>query len=132
MVYDLDGTLVDTVQDIAAGVQHTLHALGLPPIPMTEIRRAIGRSRLYPDTERVLHYFRDRHQAVITNKPDPFAHQILEALGIAGGSVYPKKPDPASLQALMRQTDAAPEQTLVIGDSPIDAELLMPARQRKW
>ena len=166
MVYDLDGTLVDTLDDIAAGVLQTLRMLGAPPVPVSEIRRVIGRgvhdlirqclntddarrvdegvaafrayytdhcldrSRLYPGAERVLEHFAGRHQAVITNKPDPFAHRILEALGvagrfiqiIAGNSAYPPKPDPASLNALMQQTGAAPAETLVIGDSAIDVE----------
>ena len=167
VVYDLDGTLVDTLEDIAAGVNHVLRALGATPIATEEVRRHIGRgvhdlierclktpdakrvdegialfrayyadhfvdrSRLYPDAQNVLDHFRSRQQAVITNKPAPFSRQILETLGVAayfidiisGGSDYPHKPDPSSLLDLMRRAGAKPEETLVIGDSPIDVEM---------
>ena len=167
MVYDLDGTLVDTLEDLAAGVNHVLRAMGVAPMERDEVRRYVGRgvhdlmarclktsdaaridasvtafrsyyadhlldrSRLYPNAKQLLDYFRSRQQAVITNKPAPFSRQILETLGVApyfidiisGGSDYPHKPDPSSLEALMRRTGVPPEETMVIGDSAIDVEM---------
>lgn len=41
-IFDLDGTLVDSVEDLAASVNHALHALGLPPRTIDEIRRFVG------------------------------------------------------------------------------------------
>ncbi len=43
IIYDLDGTLVDTLQDIANAANHMLGELRMPPRPATEIRRYIGR-----------------------------------------------------------------------------------------
>ena len=166
IVYDLDGTLVDTLADIAASANHALQALHAPPVDPAQMRGYVGRgvhdlmqqclkthdarridegvtifrthyahhlvdrSRLYPGARELLEQFRSRQQAVITNKPDPFSRQILEALGvagyfldiIAGGDRYPHKPDPASLLALMEHTRTTPEQAVFIGDSPIDIE----------
>ena len=166
IIYDLDGTLVDTLQDIAQAANHMLAQLGLPPKPTEEIRRYIGSglhelvcrclqtddhqridqgarlyrafytqhlldfSRLYPYAQTVLDYFRARHQAVITNKPNPYSRQILEALGvasyffklIAGDEEFPKKPDPTAVQALMRAAGAKPSETVFVGDSLIDIE----------
>jgi len=87
-------------------------------------------SRLYPGCLDLLEHFRERVQVVLTNKPDPFARQLIDALGAAsyfaelipGNSDYPKKPDPAAALALMRRHGAAPDSTLLIGDSPIDIE----------
>jgi len=102
----------------------------------TQIYRAfysqhlLDHSALYPGVPEVLEHFRARGQAVITNKPDPYSRRILEALGVAGyfleivagNSGYAKKPDPESLLALMRREGASPEQTLFVGDSPVDVE----------
>ena len=41
--YDLDGTLVDTLEDIAQAANHMLRELQVPPLPVHEIRRSIGK-----------------------------------------------------------------------------------------
>ena len=90
----------------------------------------VDQSRLYPGAVAVLTHFSARRQAVITNKPEPFSRDILRALGIeaffcqivGGDSDYPKKPDPASIRAVMETWGALPAETLFIGDSPIDIE----------
>ncbi|ABS25364.1 HAD family hydrolase [Anaeromyxobacter sp. Fw109-5] len=41
-IFDLDGTLVDSVDDLAASVNHALAALGLPPRRRDEIRGFVG------------------------------------------------------------------------------------------
>ena len=42
IVFDLDGTLIDSVQDLAASVNHTLDRLGLPGRSEEEVRTMIG------------------------------------------------------------------------------------------
>ena len=42
MVFDLDGTLVDSGSDIAASVNYTLKALGIPPKKYEEIIQFVG------------------------------------------------------------------------------------------
>ncbi len=41
-ILDLDGTLVDSVEDLGASVNHALSALGLPPRSTDEIRSFVG------------------------------------------------------------------------------------------
>src|SRR5262245_64212230 len=41
-VFDLDGTLADTREDIAASVNYALHALGLPPCDLETVTGYIG------------------------------------------------------------------------------------------
>ncbi len=166
IVYDLDGTLVDTLGDIAQAANHMLGELGSPALAAGEIRRYVGsgvqelvqrclktddsarvaqgvtlfrayytthlvdHSRLYLGARAVLDHFRARRQAVITNKPNPHASDILRALGVAdyfceivgGESAYPKKPDPSALLAIIKNERIPPPDTLLIGDSPIDIE----------
>ena len=166
IVYDLDGTLADTLEDIAQSANHMLRQLDGAPVAASEIRGYIGRgvrelvrgclktdderriglgvrvyrahyaqhlldhTRLYPGTQALLDHFRPRAQAVITNKPNPYSQQIVEALGIAryfsqviaGDSTYPKKPDPSSLRALIVSREVSPGETVFIGDSPVDIE----------
>jgi phosphoglycolate phosphatase len=90
----------------------------------------LDHTRLYPGAGEVLEYFKNRRQAVVTNKPEPFTTQILEKLGIrnyfsdvvSGDSPYPRKPDPAALEAILRAASAKPQQALFVGDSPVDIE----------
>ncbi len=42
LIFDLDGTLVDTLDDIAASVNHALDRLGQRTVPKEDIRRFIG------------------------------------------------------------------------------------------
>jgi phosphoglycolate phosphatase len=42
LVFDLDGTLVNTLEDIAASVNFTLQKLGRPLIPVDSVRQYVG------------------------------------------------------------------------------------------
>jgi len=43
VMLDLDGTLLDTIQDLAAAAERMLAALGLPPCTQQDIRRFVGK-----------------------------------------------------------------------------------------
>ncbi|MBI3318033.1 MAG: HAD-IA family hydrolase [Candidatus Omnitrophica bacterium] len=166
ILYDLDGTLVDTRTDIVQAVNYTLGEMGFSPLPREEVIRSVGlglrqllaaclktedpgrieegvkvyrpyyakhlldHSRLYPGALDLLEYFKERKQAVITNKPNPYSRRILELLGvdrfffevIGGDSDLPKKPAPETVLWLMGKSNLTAGETLLIGDSPIDAE----------
>ena len=166
ILYDLDGTLVDTREDIAQAANHMLRQMGSPELPHDVIAGYVGRgvhhlighclksedpkriekgikiyrayygehmldhSRLFPGVLEMLQYFKAQHQVVLTNKPNPFSYDLLRALGvaayfaavIAGDSVYPKKPDPAAVRAMMERFGVAAEAAVFIGDSLIDIE----------
>ncbi|MBI3087808.1 MAG: HAD-IA family hydrolase [Candidatus Omnitrophica bacterium] len=166
IVYDLDGTLVDTGEDITEAVNHMLTVLSASPLSRQEVRRFVGQglhdlirrclqtedqrlveqgtglferyyaehlldhSALYPGVRETLEYFKDRRQAVLTNKPDPFARDLLAALGVSGhfreiaaaGAGLPRKPDPTALLAMMRRAGVGAEEALLVGDSVIDVD----------
>ncbi len=90
----------------------------------------LDHTKLYPGAREFLEHFKDRKQAVITNKPNPFSSQILEALGVAhffiailaGDNGLPFKPDPAAIHHLMEETNATAEEAIFVGDSPIDIQ----------
>ncbi|MGV7213887.1 phosphoglycolate phosphatase [Bradyrhizobium sp. UFLA05-112] len=42
IVFDLDGTLVDTAPDLISALNHVLEREGLPPVPMQSARNMIG------------------------------------------------------------------------------------------
>lgn len=165
-MYDLDGTLVDTRQDIARAANHMRAARGLAPLPREEICRHVGlgvsqlvesclgtddpqaieegirtyrahyaehlldHTVLYPAAQEVLEHFRERKQAIVTNKPNPYSREILAGLGVsdyffeivAGDSGFAKKPDPEAILGLMKRANAPAGETLLVGDSPIDVE----------
>lgn len=93
-------------------------------------KHMLDHTYLYPGARDFLDHFKDREQAVITNKPNPFSSQILAALGVAdyfiailaGDNGLPFKPDPAAVHHLMEQTGASEEEVLFVGDSPIDIQ----------
>ena len=66
--------------------------------------------------------------AVLSNKPVGPSRGIVEALGLGkyffqvygGNSFHTKKPDPAGVAALLKESGARPEQTAIIGDSDVD------------
>jgi phosphoglycolate phosphatase len=43
VVFDLDGTLIDSYVPIAASLNHARNAFGLPPLPAEAVRRHVGR-----------------------------------------------------------------------------------------
>lgn len=43
VIFDLDGTLVDTAPDLAAGMNAAMADLGLPPVPVATVRHLVGR-----------------------------------------------------------------------------------------
>lgn len=47
LVFDLDGTLVDTAPDLVAATNHVLEDVGLPPVDATTLRPCIGHGAKY-------------------------------------------------------------------------------------
>lgn len=42
LIFDLDGTLIDTAADLAASMNHVLHQQGLEAIPTAKVRHLVG------------------------------------------------------------------------------------------
>ncbi|MEK9629335.1 MAG: HAD-IA family hydrolase [Nitrospinota bacterium] len=166
IVYDFDGTLVDTLFDIADSVNLVLKDLNLPQLPRETIRKYVGKgvenlmkqtlagstftdipqavslfkkhysqnlvhhTDFYPHGREILKHFNNKKQAICSNKPEGFVKQILESLNglnyfdaiIGGDTVSTKKPDPEGLNSIMQQLNVSAEETVLIGDSPVDIE----------
>ena len=183
LVFDLDGTLIDSAQDLCNSVNATLTESGFRTLPDVAIAGFVGNgapmlmrrsvalasgvapgevdeeqlARAYAfflqyyrehkldftyayegvlDALKALHELHDtsdvlrRTMAVLTNKPVRPARGICEGLGLAdyflhiygGDSFALKKPDPLGLRSLMEETGAAPEETVMIGDSQVDVQ----------
>ncbi|HET7873123.1 MAG TPA: HAD-IA family hydrolase [Terriglobales bacterium] len=171
LIFDLDGTLVDSRRDLANSVNAMLRHYGKHELDSDVIASYIGngapmlvrRSLGDPDDERfvqeALLYFmayyrehkldhtyvyegvmesleaivngRNGHKvkmAVLSNKPVGPSRAIVEALGLGkyffqvygGNSFHTKKPDPTGVQALLDQSGAGVEETVIIGDSDVD------------
>jgi phosphoglycolate phosphatase len=171
LIFDLDGTLVDSREDLANSINAMLGHFGKKELPHEVIASYIGdgapmlvrRSLGDPDDENFVQdallyfmaWYREhkldttfvyegiresldaiRHSrngqplkmAVLSNKPVGPSRAIVEALGLGayffqiygGNSFHTKKPDPAGVQALLEESGAQPEETVIIGDSDID------------
>jgi len=166
VIFDLDGTLVDSRRDLADAVNATLRELGRTELPVAEIEGSIGHgvNRLLERTlgsseplERARPIF-DRHYAagllvhtrpypgvdalvrelaacwrlaVATNKPGPWAREIVAGIGwgsdlplvVGGGDVDRLKPAPDMVDLLLWQAGVPAEHAVVVGDMDVDLEL---------
>lgn len=170
VIFDLDGTLADTVGDLALAIERTLADFGLPPHPEDVVQGMVGNglrklvdrafaahgvtlddaghkeafarllvhysadpfenSKLYPGVRETLQALNAGgiECAVLTNKMEPIAHDVLQGLGIAGlfkvvhgeKDGRPRKPDPASALDLVQALGTEPQTTLLVGDSQTD------------
>lgn len=92
-------------------------------------QRLLNHTRLYDGVEDVVRRAGEHARIVVlTNKPKAPSERILTGLGVrglfadvvGGDGPLPRKPDPASLLALMKTAGAGPATTLMVGDSAID------------
>jgi phosphoglycolate phosphatase len=177
LIFDLDGTLVDSRIDLANSVNAMLRHYRKPELASDVIGSYIGngapmlvrRSLGDPDDEsfvqEALLYFmayyrehkldttyvyagikemldaiaggrngasvRSNHapkMAVLSNKPVVPSQAIVDALGLGeyffrvygGNSFHTKKPDPAGVEALLQESGAQADETVIIGDSDVD------------
>jgi phosphoglycolate phosphatase len=177
LVFDLDGTLVDSSRDIAAAtnaailrvapaaaeipleailsfvgegarvlVERSLRYAGLglsvdevlPVYIECYAQRLLATTRLYPGVAEALDALAGPALAVLTNKPGDFSRRILEGLGVAhrfarvlgAGDVASRKPDPGGLLRLMAETETAPGETWMVGDSATDVAVARAAGVR--
>jgi phosphoglycolate phosphatase len=166
LIFDLDGTLIDSQRDLADSVNAMRAWKGLDPLPLdlvasyvgegapVLVRRALPASTdeelahalryfldyyrehmldattLYPGVREALDELHDSGvaMAVLTNKPVRFSVQLLEGLGIdlhffrvyGGNSFTEKKPNPVGIDALVLESGASRERTVMVGDSSVD------------
>ncbi len=172
IIYDLDGTLIDSSKDISNSINWMLNELGFASLPEPLIRNHVGsgvvyliknvlnevspdflkqdgilekatklyrgrysdhlldETKLYPHVPAVLDFFKNRKQAVLTNKTEDFSRRILKGLqvdqfffDVVGGDRTPsKKPAPDSVLKLIEAAGVRAGETVLIGDSTIDVQ----------
>lgn len=187
VLFDLDGTLIDTAPEIADAVNALLAEQRLPCVEEALVRDWIGhgtrelmraalaaslrsaaiaperapaldalmpafgrhyldhcgkRSRVFDDVEPTLDALRHAgvRTAVVTNKEERYAYAVLDAhrlrdyldLVICGDTLAAKKPDPLPVAHCMHRFRAAPERTLLVGDSEIDVATARAAGIPVW
>lgn len=110
-IFDMDGTILDTLEDLRGSVNAALRREGFPERRLEEIRAFVGNGaaklieRAVPDgtdaetTRRVLAFYKPYYEAhaQIRTAPYPGIAAMLAALRSAGGklAVVSNKPDPA-------------------------------------
>lgn len=114
VVFDLDGTLVDSCEDIAQAANHCLVQAGFPPRSMADIRGFIGdgaRSLLAraaalelgdPRLDALLAHFQEHYpaHAVEHTRLLPGAREVLDALSALPRALCTNKPRAATLAML--------------------------------
>jgi phosphoglycolate phosphatase len=169
VVFDLDGTLVDSREDIALAINAVRADFHLAPLSLAEVIRAVGdglqelvdrtfhdasaevrrtahlqilkrydqnaivKTRPYDGVEETL---RDLHgrgisKVVVSNKPDPLVHKVIEGLrwqgafnAVLGGETeIAMKPSPAGILHMRDKLGLGPETTIwMVGDGPQDMD----------
>lgn len=172
LIFDLDGTLIDSKEDIAESVNLTLKYLEQPMLPIETICSHVGlgvgylldqclpenhnldlqhakkiflsiyeanvcqKTKLYPGVLEGLKSLSNFHNCILTNKPEKHSLICLKQLNIiqyftqiiGGDSLPVKKPDPNPVFELLKYFHISPEESLMIGDSPIDAQTAINAK----
>jgi phosphoglycolate phosphatase len=164
VLFDLDGTLVDSYAALAEAVNHARRSEGLDDLSASRIRGLVGdgvdkllerafdptavphgakhafesrydevccrESKVLDDVEATLAHLAARgvEMAVCTNKPTFFSRKILDFLelsryfrAIVGPDLAgARKPEARHLLVTLESVRCAPEETLFVGDMPID------------
>lgn len=168
VVFDLDGTLVNSLEDLALAVNEGLKKAKLPEHDIEKYKKFVGNGReklieramgesyadkklrsivketfdsfykihcndntkAYDGCARMLTSLKNREikTAVLSNKPDEFIFDILNKLyplhkfDFAWGKKpeFPVKPNPESLNAIVKNSGVKKSETLYIGDSDVD------------
>lgn len=96
MLFDLDGTLVDSLPDIAASVNHVRQRFRLPPLEAAAVQGMVGDGLIklleralgerFPEPDRALELYREHHwhQCIALVRPFPGVMDCLAAWRTAG------------------------------------------------
>jgi len=126
VLFDLDGTLVETAPEIRDALADTLHALGLAPAPLEQVETWIGQGT----GTLLLRALGQRgvRRVLITNKEQRFTANVLRRHGlrplldrvVCGDTLPRRKPDPAGVLDCLRAFDVPARRAVLVGDSATD------------
>ena len=105
VIFDLDGTLADTLQDLTEGMNYALEKMGYQTVSKEQAKQAVGPGKeefvraLFPgeenpDTETFVSFFRERHWDCCLNQTRlyPGMESVLEKLKDLNLTVASNKP----------------------------------------
>ena len=126
IIFDLDGTLVDTAPDITAALNYTLQTLSLPILPETSVRHMIGKgarkliergvsaagTMIEPEVlDAAFHTFLTYYGDHVADHSQPFPHVrevldrfAMEGIGMGVATNKPQGLSDAVLEALNLHT----------------------------
>ena len=111
-IFDLDGTLLSTLNDLAASCNYALENNGMPQRSIDEVRQFVGNGvkklmeRAIPDGLSNPHFFGEE----------------LVPVAIGEREDIRKKPAPDTVIEALRQLDATADGAVYIGDSDVDID----------
>ncbi len=128
IVFDLDGTLLDTSPDLASSCNHALEVFGRPALPIEEIKRYVGDGarRLMsraarmkdgdPDLEGIVEEFIRHYQAHPIQRTTwmPYATHALEELSEMPLAICTNKPR-AITDSILKALHAEERFSVVVG-----------------
>ncbi len=130
VIFDLDGTVVDSLPDIAAALNRTLRGAGRDPLPLAEVRSYVGDGaaklvqRALPDgfpadaLERLIAEFRIQYAAglCVETHPYPGIEAMLQGFAAAAPlAIFTNKPSDLA-RPLLQQLQLDRYFAHVIGD----------------
>jgi len=149
-IFDLDGTLLSTLNDLASSTNYALRWAGMPERTIEEVRMFVGNgvkllmeraipegvnnpkfdtTRPYDGVPELLHELkrRGKHLAIVSNKfyaatQDLAKHFFPDTIEVAIGERenIRKKPAPDTVLEALRQLNVSKEDAVYIGDSDVD------------
>jgi HAD superfamily phosphoserine phosphatase-like hydrolase/HAD superfamily hydrolase (TIGR01549 family) len=164
VTFDMDGTLLDSLECIAEAFNHMFSVLGYPTMTVDEVARKTSISLkdfvdtfLKPDEREIgTRIFRDYYdsiylektrmvqgaletltslngtclQGIVTNKWGIYARKLAEHFGFARNMAriigaldgFKAKPSGEMFQEFMRSVSTTQDNTIYVGDSPLDIE----------
>lgn len=167
VIFDLDGTLLDTLQDLANSVNYVLRQFGFPERSLSEVRSFVGNgvkillkrsfshqleeedlmraldvfrkhyamhmndhTGMYEGIEELLIHLHEKelNLAIVSNKLDSAVKELNQLylkkyVPLAVGTPPErKKPDPYSVQEVMKHYNSTVNDTIYVGDSDVDIE----------
>src|SRR3990172_5058346 len=130
LLFDLDGTLMDTLDAILAAMNAALKEMGEPPLSREELRPLIGMPVV-----RQMALLRGMDEAIslrpmttVSTRRREVGRLMLRTAGIespftvvvGGDEVSRSKPAPDLVLHAARALARAPSECVVVGDSPVD------------
>ena len=134
VVFDLDGTLLDTLEDLKNSVNYAMTQCGYPEHTLDEVRRYVGNGILLlmqraipggkddPNFDKAFTFFKAQYAKHCNDTTIYFKDLIPVAIGEKESEGIRKKPAPDTVIEALKQLGSTAENSVYIGDSDVDIE----------